>query len=88
MIMSAAVMIARSRPPGRGIARQALAALCKAWTVHTLKRATAGVASTSDRNYRAFGLDKAELLAALRRLRDELECDGTLTPTRAEVRKG
>jgi hypothetical protein len=83
MIMSAGLTIGQSRPPGRAIARQALAALCRAWTVHTLKRAIADVASTSDRDYRAFGFDKAELLAALRRLRDELEGDGTLAPTHA-----
>jgi hypothetical protein len=53
-----------------------MAALRAAWTAWTLKRAIADVATTSDQDYRAFGLDKGEILQGLRQLRDEIERSG------------
>jgi hypothetical protein len=47
-------------------------ALCQAWAAYALKRAITDVASTSEQDYLAFGLDKAEILAALAQLRDEV----------------
>ena len=44
-------------------------ALCSVLTTRTLKRAIADLASTSDQDYRDFGLDKGDILreaAALR----------------------
>jgi len=76
MIMSVGLTLERKHTQSRAIAHMALAAMCRTWTRYTLRRAIADVARMSDRDYRAFGLDKAEMLAALVRLRDELECDG------------
>lgn len=45
--------------------RARLAALRQAYVAHTLKRAIADVSSTSEGDYRDFGLDKAELLDGL-----------------------
>jgi hypothetical protein len=53
-----------------------LTALCEAWTRYTLKRAIADVIATSEHDYRAFGLDKAEILKALGQLRDDLQRGG------------
>jgi hypothetical protein len=78
MIMSAALSIAQTPTPHRAIGRRALAALCEVWTAYTLKRAIADVASTCDEDYRDFGLDKGEILAALTSLRDEIKARGTL----------
>ena len=72
MIMRAAPSIGQNHPGLRAIMREGVTALCKAWTVHTLRRAIADVASTSEQDYREFGLDKAEILAALKRLRAEI----------------
>lgn len=49
-----------------------LSTLGTAWAAHTLKRAIVDVSSTSDRAYRDFGFDKAEILAALGRVRDHV----------------
>jgi hypothetical protein len=68
--MSAGLRIRQTHSSGRAIGRSALAALWEAWTAHTLSRAIADVASTSDKNYRDLGFDKAEILAALGCLRD------------------
>lgn len=76
--MSAVLTIGHNHPQGPAIVRGALTALWKVWTAYALKRAISDVASTSDQDYRDFGLDKAEILAALRRLRDEIEDGGTL----------
>jgi hypothetical protein len=40
----------------------------------------ADVASTSAQDYQEFGLDKAEILMELRRLRDGIEGGGPLAP--------
>jgi hypothetical protein len=57
--------------------RSRMAALCRAWTTFTLKRAIADVASTSDQDYRDFGLDKGDILRGLGQLRYELECSSS-----------
>ena len=64
--MSAILTMGRQPAQGPAIAHRALTALWKVWAAYTLKRAIADVASTSDRDYRAFGLDKTEILGALR----------------------
>jgi hypothetical protein len=46
-----------------------LAALCRVWMRHLLKLAIAGVAATSERDFRIVGLDRAKILAALTALR-------------------
>lgn len=69
--MSAVLTIDETQSPNRTIGRSG--ALCEAWTAHILKRAIADVASMSDADYRDFGLDKGEMLAALTRLRDEIK---------------
>ena len=51
-------------------------ALRNAWAAYTVKRAIAEVASTSERDYLAFGLDKHDILAALAHLRDEIGSRG------------
>jgi hypothetical protein len=53
--------------------RARVAALCAAWTIYTLKRASADVASMTDWDYRDFGLDKDDMLRVLRQLRYGLE---------------
>jgi hypothetical protein len=78
MIMSAALSIEPTHSPNRATGRGALSALCEVWTAYTLKRAIADVASTRDEDYRDFGLDKGEILAALTSLRDEIKGKGTL----------
>jgi hypothetical protein len=79
MIMRAAPAIGQNHPGLRAIMREGVTALCKAWTVHTLRRAIADVASTSEQDYREFGFDKAEILAALKRLRAEITCGASCT---------
>ena len=77
--MRAAPAIGQNHPGLRAIMREGMSALCKAWTVHTLRRAIADVASTREQDYREFGLDKAEILAALKRLRAEITCGASCT---------
>jgi len=45
-----------------------LAALCAAWTQHLLERAIADLATRSEWDCRAVGLDRAEILAGLTQL--------------------
>ena len=52
-------------------------ALGSVLTTRTLKRAIADLASTSDQDYRDFGLDKGDILRGLGQLRYELECSGS-----------
>jgi hypothetical protein len=72
MIMSTVLTIGHESAQGPAIAHQALTTLRKVWAAYTLKRAIADVASTSDRDYRDFGLDKAEILGALRSLHEQV----------------
>lgn len=51
------------------MARRILAALGRAWTAYVLKRAIVQVGAMR-RDYGEIGLDRAELLATLMRLRD------------------
>jgi hypothetical protein len=76
MTMSAVLRIRQTHSSARAIGRSALVALWEAWTAHTLSRAIADVASTSDKNYRDLGLDKAEVLAALGCLREDIALGG------------
>jgi hypothetical protein len=85
MTMSAILTIGQTHSSARAIGRSALAALSEAWTVHTLRRAIADVNSANERDYRDFGLDKADVLAALGCLRDAIACGGT-SISRARVR--
>ena len=68
----------------RAILHDGLTNLCKAWTTYTLKRAIADVASTSAQDYQEFGLDKAEILMELRRLRDGVKSGGPRGPSNRE----
>ena len=70
--MSTVLTMGHEPPQGPAIAHRALTALWKVWAAYTLKRAIADVASTSDRDYRDFGLDKAEILGALRSLHEQV----------------
>jgi hypothetical protein len=70
----------RQYPRLRVIVHDGLTSLCRAWTTYTLKRAMADVASTSAQDYQEFGLDKAEILMELRRLRDGIESGGAPAP--------
>ena len=70
--MSAILTMGRQPAQGPAIAHRALTALWKVWAAYTLERAIADVASTSDRDYRAFGLDKTEILGALRSLHEQV----------------
>lgn len=74
--MSAVLRIRQTYSLARAIGRSALAALWEAWTAHTLSRAIADVISTSDKDYRDLGLDKAEILAALGCLRKDIALGG------------
>jgi hypothetical protein len=71
--MSALLTIACKQSPCAAIemAREGLRALGKAWTAYLLRRAIADVA-TMNRGYREIGLDRAQVLAALTRLREEV----------------
>lgn len=60
-----------------GRVRARAKALCSAWAAYTLKRAITDVATTSAQDYSAFGLDKAQILAALALLRDEIDAGGS-----------
>jgi hypothetical protein len=75
MIMRVSLMMEGNRSQARVLVHGALIALCKTWAAYTVKRAIADVASTSKRDYREFGLDKAELLAALEQLQSAIESD-------------
>jgi hypothetical protein len=55
--------------PLTDMARGTLRAIGRVWTAYLLKRAIADVATMS-RDYRAVGLDRAEVLAALTHLRE------------------
>ena len=50
-----------------------LAALCAAWTQYLLTRAIADIAARSERDCRAVGLDRAEILAGLTQLHGAME---------------
>jgi hypothetical protein len=69
MIMYDGLTTGRSLRQGRAMVREVVAALRRAWTTYTLNRAIGDVASMREEDYRQFGLDKAEILAALQRLR-------------------
>lgn len=56
----------------RAIARERAILLCRIWTALMLKRAIRFVESTHERDCRDYNLSKAEVLAALRCLHDEL----------------
>ena len=73
--MAADLIMPRRHFPHATRLRSALSALGAGWAAYTVKRAIAGVASTSDRAYRDCGLDKAEILVALRRLREQIVAD-------------
>jgi hypothetical protein len=72
MIMSTVLAMGHEPPQGPAIVRTALGTLWQVWAAYTLKRAIADVASTSDQDYRDFGLDKAEILGGLRNLREQV----------------
>src|SRR5262245_2762379 len=57
-----------SRPP----VRRRGGTLFRTWAAYTVGRAIADVAATSAADYRQFGLDKEDMLAALERLREQL----------------
>ncbi len=52
-----------------------LAALCAAWTQYLLTRAIADIAARSERDCRAVGLDRAEILAGLTQLHGAMSTD-------------
>jgi hypothetical protein len=83
VIMRMSLLIERSHLKRRASVGKALAPLLKAWASHTLKRVIADVAATSDRDYGEFGLDKAEMLAALRQLHDEIASEEGSTSRRS-----
>ena len=74
LIMSPAIAVQEQFSRYSVAFRSRMAALCGAWTTHTLKSAIADVASNSDQEYRDFGFDKGDILRGLRQLRYELEC--------------
>jgi len=76
--MSAGLTVGQKHPYGRATARKAFSALCKAWATFTLKRMIAEITSMSDHDCRELGMDKAEILAVLSRLRREIKADGVL----------
>lgn len=75
--MSNHLLAPRRHAPRSTAVRARIAALCAAWTAYTLRRGIADVASTSDQDYRDFGLDKGEILRGLIQLREELEGSGS-----------
>jgi hypothetical protein len=77
MIMYDGFTTGSSHPQDGATVRRAVAALRRAWTAYTLKRAIRDVASMREEDYRQFGLNKVEILAALARLRDEIATEGT-----------
>ena len=87
-IMRGAVILEQDRPRAEGGMRGMLTALCSAWAAYTVKRAMSDVLATSDRDYREYGLDKAELLAALGRLRDEIADRGGNAAAHADAGSG
>lgn len=68
----ATLAIGRERPKTPAMLRGRLTALRDAWAAYSLKRAIADVASTSEQDYRHFGLDKSEMLQALSQLHHEI----------------
>ena len=56
----------------QAMAREGAILLCRIWTALMLKRAIRFVESTHERDFRDLNLDKAEVLAALRCLHDEI----------------
>ena len=56
----------------QAIARERAILLCRIWTALMLKRAIGFVESTHERDCRDFNLNKAEVLAALRCLHDQI----------------
>jgi hypothetical protein len=82
MLLRATPVIGQEHPQLRAIVREGVNALCKAWAAHSLRRALADVASTSEQDYRHFGLDKAEIVAALSRLHDEISGSGPVVAER------
>jgi hypothetical protein len=77
MIMYDGLTTGQSHRQGRAVMRGAVATLRRAWTAYTLERAIADVASMGDEDYLQFGLDRAEILEALARLRDEVATEAT-----------
>jgi hypothetical protein len=71
--MPVSLTMEESRPRRYAAVHGALIALCRTWAAYTVRRAIIDVTSTSEQDYREFGLDKAEMLAALEMLRGELE---------------
>jgi hypothetical protein len=72
MMLRATPMTGQEQPQLRAMVREGVKALCKGWAAYSLRRALADVALTSEHDYRHFGLDKAEILAALSRLHEEI----------------
>ena len=72
MMLHATPMTGQEQPQLRAIVRDGVKALCKGWAAYSLRRALSDVALTSEQDYRRFGLDKAEILAALSRLHEEI----------------
>lgn len=81
--MSTVLAMGPEPAPAPAIVRGALTTLWQVWAAYTLKRAIADVASTSDQDYRDFGLDKAEILGELRNLREQVVAHRG-TPTAAQ----
>lgn len=79
--MGTVLAVEHNHPQGPALVRKALTALGAAWAAHTLKRAIADVSSTSDQAYRDFGLDKAEILIALGRLRKQIAVNSNTQAT-------
>jgi hypothetical protein len=65
---------ARGRPCSKLVASHSrLVALRTAWLAHILRQATTAVARSDEQTYRDFGLDREEILRALRLVHDGLE---------------
>jgi hypothetical protein len=65
----------------QAIARKRAIHLYRIWTGLMLKRAIRLVESTHEQDCRNFNLNKAEILAALRRLHDEIADDPPIAGT-------
>lgn len=81
--MPVSLAMEEARPRRYAAVRGVLIALCRTWAAHTIRRAIADVSSMSEQDYREFGFDKAEMLAALEMLRGELE--GSPSPEAAHA---
>jgi hypothetical protein len=75
MVMSNKSAAQQRTNPAASPVRSRLAALRQAFVAHTLKRAIADVAATSESDFRDFGIDKGELLDGLARLREVVRSD-------------